>query len=233
MLINHTVWCIAWSWTRITCWVLNHLGFSVKQENSYANAVFEGKSKEWKRRLSEHVREGIIIPPFLGVCEQKQFLIIFLRCYCCNTFTVTFIQGGKDDCHTGDMPAVVLGFKQAGLYPGASWDFLYQPVCWHNSVPWHLTWPRSPDKADSHSVCSGFFSVAGFVSPKPAKYNLKGLRHVCQISGFQVEKNKVAWEVTVQLCSGCLQQQLELWLSCFSSKMDMGGSRDISVEPLA
>lgn len=75
--------------------MLNHLGFSVKQENTYANAVFEGNSKEWKRRLSEHVREGIIIPPFLGVCEQKQFLIIFLRCYCCNTFTVIFIQGGK------------------------------------------------------------------------------------------------------------------------------------------
>lgn len=47
------------------------------------------------RLLSEHVGEGVVILPFLGVCEQKQFLIIYLKCYCLNTFAVIFMQGGK------------------------------------------------------------------------------------------------------------------------------------------
>lgn len=76
--------------------------------------------------------------------------------------------------------------------------------------------------------------MAGFVlcfSKAPVNYNLKGLEHVCQISGFQMEKKQKLHE-KVLLCSSCLQE-LELWLSCFSLKVDRGGSRDNSVEALA
>lgn len=163
----------------------------------------------------------------MGVCGQKQFLIVFPKCYGCNTFAI--IQGGQGWLVI--MQAMVLWCEQAGLYPGASWAFLYQLVCWCNLSPgiWHGLSPLTRQIPIVYAQGFSQWLALCFVSPKPVKYNLKGLQHVCQISGFQVEKTKVAWKVTA----------LQLLLSTgarailFQFKNYMGGSRDISVEPLA
>lgn len=60
------------------------------------------------------------------------------------------------------------------------------------TVPWHLTQPWSLDKADSHSVCSGFFSLAGFVLcfSKATEVQSQGLTACVPNLRFPSGKNK-------------------------------------------
>lgn len=123
---------------------------------------------------------------FLGVCGWKQVLSTFLKCHCCNTFTVASLEGGKGwlshrwCAGTGSsmQPGWALPWGQLGFLTSACQ--LPQLSPGRALGPWQGTFP---------SVCSGFFHwlAWGFVSPKPARCSLKGLQHVCQISGFQVE----------------------------------------------
>lgn len=94
MLINHYLMCgMELNLHNVSS--VKSLGLQYKAgNNSYANVIFEGNSKEWKTTVKASLGRCRHFP-FLGVCEQKQLLIAYLKCYCLNTFAVVFMQGGK------------------------------------------------------------------------------------------------------------------------------------------
>lgn len=120
------------------------------------------------------------------VCEWKHVLSTFLKCHCCNTFSVTSLEGGKcwlshrwcAGSGSSMQPGWALPRDQLGFLTSASLLPQLSPDTWHGLGP-----------LAGHTACSGFFHwlAWGFVSLKPVRCSLKSLQYVCQISGFQVE----------------------------------------------
>lgn len=142
----------------------------------------------------------------------------------------------KDDCHTGDMQAVVPWCKQSGLSPGARWAFLYRPACWHDSGIWcglSLLTRQIPVMCAHRIFLSNWICALSLQSLQSTVSRAYGKCTKSQTSKWGGGGAKVVLEVSVLLCSHCSQQQLELWLCCFSLKVDVGGSRGVILETLA
>lgn len=138
---------------------------------------------------------------FLGVCEQKQVLSTFLKCHCCNTFTVTSLEGGEGwlshwwcaGSGSSVQPAWALSWGQLGFLTS---------VCCHN-CPLHLAWPWALGRAHSLVYAQDFFTGwLGALFLQSQRGAVSRAYNTCaksQVSKWN--KHKLHEQLSVQLCS--------------------------------